>query len=78
MRHAAIASRVTGQPEQRAPGVAVAERIGGMQALGHPTLGERDRVRHGVAMGQGAGGRSGQRVASAMVVGMSTRGNSNS
>ena len=48
--------------------MAVAQRVGGAQTFGHPTLSERHRVRHGVAVRQRAGGRGGQGVTSAVIV----------
>lgn len=48
--------------------MAVAQRVGGAQTLGDPTLSEGDRIRHGEAVRERTGDGTGQRVAAAVVV----------
>ena len=48
--------------------MAVTQRVCGAQTFGHPSLPERDRVGHGVAVRESAGDGGGQGVARAVVV----------
>ena len=46
----------------------MAERIGRAHAFGHPTLGERDGIGHGIAVRQRARGRRRERVTRTVVM----------